>query len=208
MTIKERTLILIIILQGCATPTPGPGSVFGKTILIETKAQIKDLKKDESHNVKIEIILLNQQAIRMEISALFGFPIASIIMTPRLIQYALHTSKEYVEGPFSAKTLYPIFKQNIDPRILWNVIHNRSPDSSDLKCFKDSALRPIYCKGLFGIRVDWAYDANDKLKKRIEIKNPQFEMIWVFKGQSPLDSAQNETFVLKKPDGYQEIRLK
>ena len=139
---------------------------------------------------------------------MLGVPVASIVMTPKMIQYALHTTKQFADGPFSSRTLYPVFKQNIDPRILWNVIHNRTPEAADISCTKDAAARPIQCSAANNIVVNWTYDATDRAQKRIEIKSPQFEMIWVFKTQSAFKLTQNETFVLKKPDDYQEIRLK
>ncbi len=206
MTIKESILILAVFISGCATQSPV--ATPSAAVFIETKAQFKDLRSGETHNAKIEIVLSNQQAIRLEISALFGFPIASIVMSPHAIQYALHMSKEFVQGPFAAKTLQPVFKQNIDPRILWNVVHNRVPDSAELKCAKDNLQRPTKCMGPAGLQVTWAYDASDRDQKRIEIKNAQFEMIWVFKSRRPFTVVQNETFVLKKPEGYQQIQLK
>ena len=209
MTIKDRLFVLALLFSGCATHNAGP--VVGKSadaVLLETKAQIKDIKADESHTAKIEIIVLPQQAIRLEVTALLGFPVASIVLTPKLIQYSLHTTKQFAEGPFSARTMYPVFKQNIDPRILWNVIHNRSPESADIACTKDASGRPIQCLAANNIVVTWTYDPTDRAQKRIEIRNPQFEMIWVFKSQSAFKLSQNETFVLKKPDDYQVIRLK
>jgi hypothetical protein len=206
VTIKERLLILVLILPGCGT-TPSritPGSAT--PLLIESKIQTKDLKKKDTHTANVEIILLTNQAIRMEVTALFGYGIASVVMTPQKIQYALHTSKSYVQGPFSAKTLYPVFNQNIDPRLLWKIIHGQNPESADLKCSKDSAARPLHCVSTMGAFVNFSYDEENK--KRIEIKNPQFEMTWVFKSQAVMDVVQNETFVLKKPDNYKEIILK
>ena len=105
MTIKDLHLSLgIVLLCGCVTTTP---TVNFKTqpLLLETKVQIKDLRKDESQNAKIQIVLLADQAIRMEVTALFGYPIASILMTPEKIQFALHSSKKYISGPFAARTL-------------------------------------------------------------------------------------------------------
>lgn len=210
MTIKERLLILVLILQGCSSAPVKPGGVGSPMpILIETKIQTKDIKKSDTHTANLEIIVLNNQAIRMEVTALFGYRIASVVMTPQKIQYALHTSKDYVQGPFSARTLFPIFKQNIDPRLLWKIIHGQNPESADLKCNKDSLARPVSCLssvGALATTVTWSYEEENK--KRIEIKNQNFEMIWVFKKQSPLETFQNETFVLKKPEDYKEIILK
>lgn len=175
-------------------------------LVLETKVQIKDLRKDESQNAKIEIVLLTDQAIRMEVTALFGYPIASILMTPEKIQFALHTSKKYITGPFSHRTLYPVFKQNINPRILWNSVHNRSPASAELSCTNNQIGKPVSCFGSDGVQVTWIYE--NLQKRRILIKNQNFEMIWVFKDQSVMEKPQNETFVLNKPDDYQLIQIK
>lgn len=185
--------------------------VVGKSIpiLIETKIQTKDLRKSETHTANLEIILLKDQAIRMEVTALLGYRVASVVMTPQRIQYALHTSKTYVQGPFAAKTMYPIFRQNVDPRLLWRIIHGQNPESNDLKCTKDAMDRPSTCVSSIAnlvTNVNWSYEDDDK--KRIEIKNQQFEMTWIFKSQAPLETFQNETFVLKKPEDYKESILK
>ncbi|OFZ29471.1 MAG: hypothetical protein A2622_07000 [Bdellovibrionales bacterium RIFCSPHIGHO2_01_FULL_40_29] len=207
MTIKDLLLHLTISIfaLGCVT-APKPLLPGYSPVLIETKAQIKDFKKDESHSAKIEIVLLPNQAVRMEVSALFGYPIATIVMTPLKIQYALHTTKQFVEGSFSARTLYPVFKQNIDPRILWNSIHDRTPAGSDLKCTVNASEKPLNCIGMQGVTIQYTYE--NPVKRRIEIKNHQFQMIWVFKDQSPFVVTQNETFVLKKPEEYQQIQIK
>lgn len=208
MTIKVIIFIIIVVIfQSCASRQPNTSPNSSTTFLIETKAQIKDLNNGESHTAKIEIILRPRQAIRMEVTALLGISVASITMAPKKIQYALHTSKQFAEGPFSALTLYPVFKQRIDPRILWNVIHNQNPETVGLQCSKDIKARPQACKGPSGLTVNWTYET-DPAQRRIEIKSPQFEMVWVFKSSTPVNLTQNETFVLQKPDGYEEIRLK
>ena len=199
--------IIVVIFQSCASHQPNPTINSSAALLIETKVQIKDLTNGESHTAKIEIILRPRQAIRMEVTALLGISVASITMAPKKIQYALHTSRQFADGPFSALTLYPVFKQRIDPRILWNVIHNQNPETAGLVCSKDGNSRPQNCKGPSGLTVNWTYEP-DPAQRRIEIKNPQFEMVWVFKSSTPINLAQNETFVLQKPDGYEEIHLK
>ena len=206
MTIKDLHLSLgIILLCGCVTTTQ-TFNFKTQPLLLETKIQIKDLRKDESQNAKIQIVLLTDQAIRMEVTALFGYPIASILMTPEKIQFALHTSKKYISGPFAARTLYPVFKQNINPKILWNSVHNRSPGSADLECTNNELGKPVSCTGNDGVKVTWVYE--DAVRRKIQIKNQYFEMIWVFKDQSVMAAPQNETFVLNKPEDYQLIQIK
>lgn len=173
-------------------------------VLIQSKALIKN--ENESNTVKIEIALLPEKAIRLEISASLGVSIATVLLTPDEIVCALHSSKQYVSGPFNAKTLYPIFKKKLDPRILWYAIHNRSMASLKMECKEDAQKRPIKCQGPEGTLIRWKYD--EAPRKRIDIISNSFEMNWIFRDLSPLEMTQNRTFVLKKPTNYQEIIIK
>lgn len=173
-------------------------------VLIDSKAQIKTLT--ESNNAKIEIALSPNRVIRLEVTGALGYRVASVLMTPQKIQYALHTNQTYGEGSFNARTLFPIFKQNVDPRILWRVIHSQNPESQDLACEVNEKKQPVSCSGPNGLTVKWTYE--EAPRKRIDIKTAQFEMNWIFKKQQILPDSQTETFVLKKPDGYKEIVVK
>ncbi len=173
-------------------------------VLIETKAQIKS--SGDSHNVKIDIALFPHKAIRLEVTGTLGYRVASVVMSPQKIQYALHTNQTYFEGPFSAKSMYPIFKQALDPRILWRAIHDESPQTDEIICQLDPNQKPLICKGPKNLMIKWTYE--EAPRKRIEIKSNQFEMNWLFKDQKVLAESQTETFVLKKPEGYKEILLK
>lgn len=173
-------------------------------LLIETKAQVKN--GSDSNNVKIEIALAPNKMIRMEVTALLGYRVASVLLTPQKIQYAIHTNQTYGEGNFSARTMYPIFKQYVDPRIIWRVINNQNPQSQDLSCQTDEQQRPVLCNGPQASTVKWTYE--EAPVRRIEIKSGKFEMNWLFKEQRILADSQTETFVLKKPEGYKEIQLK
>ncbi len=197
------SISFLLIMAACGMkPTQAPS--VNSPILIETKAQLKS--KDQTNNVKIDIALAPNRAVRLEVTALLGFQVATVLMTPQGIQYALHTSKTFYQGPFSSKTLYPIFNQHIDPRILWKAIHGQNPQAVNLNCQTDTSGRPVLCKGTHNLIVKWTYE--DAPRKKIELKNDQFEMVWLFKDQSPLTASQAETFVLKKPDGYKEIIVK
>lgn len=173
-------------------------------LLIETKAQVRN--GSDSNNVKIEIALAPNKMIRMEVTALLGYRVASVLLTPQKIQYAIHTNQTYGEGNFSARTMFPIFKQFIDPRIIWRVINSQNPQSQELVCQTDEQQRPILCNGPQSSTVKWTYE--EPPVRRIEIKSGKFEMNWLFKEQKVLGDSQTETFVLKRPEGYKEIQLK
>lgn len=194
--------LVFFILAGCASAPDKPAS--GEPLLIQSKAIIKD--QNESNSVKIEIALFPKKAIRMEITATLGVSVATVLMTPSEITYALHTTKQYATGPFNEKTLFPIFRKNIDPRILWRMINDQPMTNLNLKCTINSNSKPAKCIALDGTTFKWTYD--DPPFKRIDITSNRFEMNWLFRDQSLLEASQNETFVLKKPESYQEIIIK
>ena len=197
------TGIILFLLNGCSSqPTQVNQSSPSSFV---TKAQFKNLTKDESHNINIDIALSPQKAVRLDVTALFGYKLATVLMTPEKIQYIYYNSQSFVDGPFSSKTLYPIFKQYVDPRILWKAIHDQNPSAQNLKCQVDVQNRPLVCQDN-DLTVTWTYQ--EPPMKKIVLKNSKFEMIWVFKSQSPLDESRTETFVLKKPDGFKEILIK
>ena len=202
-----RTLITSAILSsvliGCSNNAVNE-IPLGVPVLIDSKAQIKS--KDEKNNVNIEIALAPGRAVRLEVTATLGYRVASVLMTPQGIQYALHTNETYYQGPFSAKSIYPMFGQYIDPRILWRLIHDQNPQSTSLICQVDTSGKPVTCEGPQNLTVKWTY--LESPQKKIELKNNQFEMIWIFKSRTVLTNSQNETFVLKKPAAYKEIIIK
>ena len=195
--------LLFFILAGCAgAPEAPPAS--GEPLLIQSKAIIKD--QNESNSVKIEIALFPRKAIRLEITATLGVSVASVLLTPAEITYALHTTKQYATGPFNEKTLFPIFRKNIDPRILWRMINDQPMTNLNLKCTTNAFQKPVKCVAVDGTIYKWTYDQPPF--KRIDIISNRFEMNWLFRSQNLLEASQNETFVLKKPDSYQEIIIK
>ena len=194
--------LIFFLLAGCAGTPDIPAT--GEPLLIQSKAIIKD--QNEANSVKIEIALLPKKAIRLEITATLGVSVATVLMTPSEITYALHTTKQFATGPFNEKTLYPIFRKNIDPRILWRMINDQPMSNLNLKCTINSNSKPVKCTTVDGTTFKWTYD--EPPFKRIDIISNRFEMNWLFRDQSLLEASQNETFVLKKPESYQEIIIK
>lgn len=199
-----KIAVLVSLISACSTPPP-PVITGEAPRVYETKAQIKN--GSETNTVKIQIALQPNKAIRLEITGTLGAAVASVLVIPPKIQMALHLDKSYVTGPFNEKTLYPVFKQNISPRLLWKIIHDQSPAGNGIACQIGGDGKPMSCEAAAtGLKVNWTYDG--PVQKRIDIKIDTFEMNWIFKDQLQLPDYQNETFVLKKPENYKEIIIK
>lgn len=219
---RFQSFILLICLNflyfSCSTVpsiTPFNSEIKTETaFLIDSKAQIKN--ENESHNVKIEIIIIPNQIVRLEVTGMLGYKVASIIMTPNNLKYALHTNETYYDGLLNSKSLYPVFKMNIDPLILWKILHNQNPQNKDFYCQLDIQTRPVFCStgkdefnskaSVKNLNIKWQYE--EPPQRKVILKYNRFEMNWVFKDQSQFKSFQSETLVLKKPEGYKLIVIK
>lgn len=199
-------LVSFLILSACQSTSTTSRQNLGPqdALLIDSKAQIKNSR--DSNTVQIEIVLLPQRAIRMEITGTLGVSVASVLLTPQSISYVIYPDKQYASGPFHAKTLYPIFKKNIDPLLVWRILHGQSPASELMTCENNVEQKPLLCSDGQGNRVKWIYEG--ARARRIDLTGDHFEMNWVFKSEKIFNSYHNETFVLKKPTGYTEIIIK
>lgn len=196
-------IVLAAFFWGCVTQ-PARQFTDDDVILIQSKAQIKN--DGETNTVKIEIALLPKKAIRLEITASLGVSVASVLLLPNSVTYALHTTKQYAIGPMHEKSLYPLFKKNIDPRILWRIINNQAMGNLNLECTVNSKQWPEKCVTTDGTLIKWTYD--EYPRKRIDIISNRFEMSWLFRDQKLSKEPQSKTFVLKMPEGYKEIIIK
>ena len=94
---KSNVFLLIFsgFLFGCATaPTTfNAGKEQGQW---EAKAQVKDLEKNKTETVSLEVIAQKDHALRMEVNGTMGIHVASLLMKNSDISYAIHTQKRFI----------------------------------------------------------------------------------------------------------------
>lgn len=181
--------------------------------IIESKAQITDKLKDENNSVTIEIFLQENKAIRMEISALLGYQVGSLLMTPQQLRYAIHPQKVFITGSMTGKTIKPLFKQEVDPYILWSIVHNESLVQRGFSCKQLSASLQSCKNSLAKVEIEQKGDLNLEglsmsHQKKVTLENSKLKMIWVFKSKEPHLGSRNETFVLSAPQEYKLFNIK
>jgi hypothetical protein len=131
----------------------------------------------------------------MDVTALLGYRLAEIVMTPKLIQYIQREDKIFVQGDFRPKTMKRLFNQEIDPKLLWAMAHEQSlPDGQ----YYGANVKTELLESELG----------QYRSKRVTIENNYLKMIWLFKSKERVAVSYNETFVLAKPDEYKLITIK
>lgn len=160
-----------------------------------SKAKVTDKVSGESHNVDIVLSVEPQKAVRMDVTALLGYEVAQLVLTPKQIQYSQREDKIFVIGPFNSKTMKPLFKQEIDPKLFWAIAHEA--------ILKDGRYYNADVKS-----EALENKLNTYQTKKITIESSTFKMIWLFKAKEVLKASYYETFVLVKPDDYKLINIK
>lgn len=200
----------IFSCQTKPTASLADGSVIWN---IDSKAQITDKVKDSTNSVSLDIFLKKNEAIRLEISATLGYQVGSLLMNRSSLQYAIHPQKYFIQGPFAGRTLKPLFKQEVDPLILWSIIHDESLQKRGFQCAPAGTLIEN-CKNEFAtvqIEQRGEIGANGRSvdgQKKITLENENIKMVWIFKSREASDVSQNETFVLVRPKEYKLITIK
>jgi hypothetical protein len=200
----------IFSCQTKPTVSPADGSVIWN---IDSKAQITDKVKDSTSSVSLDIFLKKNESIRIEVTATLGYQVGSLLMTRSSLQYAIHPQKYFIQGPFAGRTLKPLFKQEIDPLILWSIIHDESLQKRGFQCVPAGTLIEN-CKNEFAtVQIEQRGELGPNGRsadgqKKITLENGHIKMVWIFKSREASDVSQNETFVLVRPKEYKLITIK
>ncbi len=165
---------------------------------LNSKAKVTDKLSGESHNLDLAVIVDPQRAIRIDVTALLGYRLAEVVMTPQKIQYIERENKIFVTGGYKPQTLKPLFGQEIDPKLIWAIAHEQN--------LKDGRY--------YGTNVKFELTApgsQDDPSRKITLENKDLKMVWIFKSKEAVSlssSSYNETFVLAQPVEYKLITIK
>jgi hypothetical protein len=203
--------LCLVLSVGCVSAPQSTNLVDADIRYAETKALFEDKVKSDSHTASIDLFYQPNSIIRLEISALLGYPVGSLVMNSQQIAYAIHPQKVFVQGPFIPQTLNPLFKQDMDPRLLWAVVFDQDFQKFNFVC--TTTLKQQSCFGVknmtgFNITQDFVSVSKPDQLKKITIENDKFKFVWVFKSIRKHTKSHNETFVLKQPEKYRLITIK
>jgi hypothetical protein len=187
-----QILVITGFVFGCVS---APENKNNQIYQLNTKAKVTDKMTNESYNIDLLIVVDSEHAVRMDVTALLGYRLAEIVLTPKLIQYIQRQDKFFVQGDFKAKTLKPLFKQEIDPKLLWALAHEQA--------LKDGQYYGAIVKTEIVGTSDNGYKS-----KRVTIDSNTLKMVWLFKSKDIASVSYPETFILSKPDEYKLITIK
>jgi len=201
--------LVSFFMAGCAGTQEKPQA--GDIKYVESKALIEDKTKNSSNSASIDLFYLQDNVIRMEVTALLGYRLGSLIMNSQKVAYALHPQKAFVEGPFAARTMKPLFRQDLDPRLIWAVVFDRDLKSFGFSCNTVAKTQTCFGTGTtegVSVTLQQVGESETGPLKKITIENAKLKFVWLYKAIKKHNKSYNETFVLNKPEEYRLITIK
>lgn len=182
----------------------------------DTKAQITDKASSDSHTVSIEIFSYRKQNYRLEINAALGYAVASVTMNTTAdrngVEYILYPQKAFIRAPLGPKAFRQLFKQDLDPRLLVDLIEDRGLKKYDFLCGRQTEFVIKCTNDDFELLLERPPKDDNSFVKKVTIDSKTFRMVWVFKGREfnngPTNETLAKTFVLEKPEGFKQVDIK
>lgn len=169
----------------------------------ETKANIKDLKEKKNHNIHLDILTQNQSHLRMEVSALLGYPVASLLVTPNDLKLAIHTQKRFYTGRSDEGSLKGFMNFPIEPKNIIQLVGDQPLKGWSCDKGLDGLLARCSLRG----EVLVAWTERKANYKRVTIRAPNFEMDWRFESREEVVDPSPQIFVLEPNKNYNVIQL-
>jgi hypothetical protein len=172
----------------------------------ESKARIKNLKENKTQNLDIDIYAIKNEKARIEVSAVLGTNVASLVMSPTDISYIIFPQKKFFSGKNSANAILGIVNLPLHPMYLSSIAFDDPLRGGGWKCQHGPDGKVSQCENVNKeIKISW-YDRN-KGEKNVSIVAPLFEMDWHFSAPQTDVQFKPEVFVLKQPPGFKAIQI-
>lgn len=197
-------LILTFILSSCVTKTVREAAP--QKAQWETKALIKNLKEKKTQSLNIDIYAIKNQRARLEITALMGFQVASLVMSPVEISYVIYPQKSFFYGRNSERAFSRMIDLPLHPMNLSNIAFDEPVRGPGWKCLLDAMGVISQCENsIQEILIVWTERSEGQ--KKVRITAPQFEMQWQFSSPQTEVQFKSELFTLKQPAGFKAIQI-
>jgi hypothetical protein len=206
---KIALLFSVFILASCATQPTYNGAKQNGTW--EAKSQVKDLAKNNVHQLNVDFVSVQPDALRMDVTAAMGVSLATMVLQGTHVSYALYRQKKFYEGELSDHALYPLFKINLNPRVLINICFDQPVEGEGWSCITDGQGLAESCAkaGANPIKIRWFERKGEQ--KRVLIADNHFELQIVFKSYSPFDQSKvqgrKSPFQLEAPKDFTKYKI-
>ncbi len=202
-------LFLSIIISACASSTHKTNITTpeqSKEGQWECKAQLKNLVKNESHVVSLDVFAIKPNNLRLEATGPLGIRLASVLLTEQQFTAVEYTQQKAYIGTAKSKSFASVLKIPIEPNWFYNIFFDEPLNAPGWKCSFDNNKVVKECNNTQAqFKIEWLDRAEDN--KRIVISNPQYQLNILTKEHQPKVEHPDKVFHLKIPDNYTKIQI-
>ncbi|MBX2987896.1 MAG: hypothetical protein KF802_08355 [Bdellovibrionaceae bacterium] len=206
MTLKIFSLgIFAFFLAACSTsPKKAVSGPIDKARW-ETKMRVKDLSRNKSQSLSVDVLGEKTGPLRLEATAIMGYPVASYVMDQQGFRCAVYPQKQFYEGPLTENALRPLVKIALSPQILRHIAFDEPIRGTDWVCQAGEDRLVSECRSARrGLTIAWNRHESGKT---VKVRGAEFEMDWAFDHPQTEVQFKDGTFRLETPSGFKVIRL-
>lgn len=197
--------VAVLALVSCTSKPPRPFDAKMTKAQWETKLRVKDLAKDKTQSLSVDVLGERGSNLRLEASAILGYPVASYVMNREGFQCAVYSKKVFYEGGLSETALEPLLRLPLSPTVLSRVAFDEPIRDRGWSCANGQDGLVASCESASrGLKVVW--NRKDEAKT-VRIEGATFQMDWVFNEPRTEVQFKDDTFRLKVPKDFRVIRL-
>lgn len=170
----------------------------------ESQAQIREVEKNKTQNVKIEVYASSANQTRLEVSAIMGYRVASVVMSPEKWGAAIYPQKKFYHGQKESMALQALLQIPLTSKDMMNVLMGRELGVS-WKC-EGPRGAPSQCeKKDINVKIAWLERSAEK--QLLHVTSPQFELKWSISPPQTEVQFKADLFTLTQPKGFKAIQL-
>lgn len=197
--------VFVFSLSSCITQPKSGMDSHAKNISWDSRATIQDLIQKKTHTVNIKLFMKDKKQLRMEITGLMGFNIASILIDEIKTAYCIYPQKKCYSGALTEQSFRPLFSFTLHPHDFFKIPWDDPLDGSDWNCSKSVPGRRT-CSHLRK-KIELLSTLDKEGGVRVEIKSPQFLMTWSFEPPQTEVQLDDKLFNLVIPKNYSNSPL-
>lgn len=196
-------LVNLFLSSGCQTLHHQDASKL-KQGYWSAKVLVRDDKADKSFILNFKIYSIKNQKLRIDILTPAGYHLSSLLLTDHLAYY-LTQSKQYYEGPATARALKPLINFPLSPRFFYSFLFEEDLGKGGWDCHRDAQGFLLSCEQKKKkVLVSWKN--RNLAKKMVEVEGPKIKIqILLEEFSERFPKTESQLFQLKIPDSFTRI---
>ncbi len=169
----------------------------------EASAEVKQNRTGKSHSLDLMFRAVKDKGVRLDVSAMLGTPVASIVVETNQITGLLIRQKKYYVGSAKSEVLKQALGIGFEPKLISAILFNNVAELPGWNCKSEKESRR--CVGPKEDVIVLLSNVND-VNREAEIDTADFNMSIKFKKFSEKFSEAN-IFQIKKPKSFNTVTL-